>query len=149
MFAKYSFSTLMKSSPQLLLTGKKEGFKVPSMCNLLFNTYTSLVTWSFFSLIHSIFLVPPPTHTHTQSFNISSLCSGSWHPCVRSKPLSPALSALSKTVSCSCQRVQTRGVNPRSWKRGIFFLKPESSENHWIKRPRLPKHSLIGAKINY
>ena len=49
-----------------------------------------------------------------QFLNISSLCGSSWHPCVRSKPLSPVLSALSVAVSCSHQRVQTHGVKPSS-----------------------------------
>lgn len=53
------------------------------------------------------------------SFNISSLCGGSWHPCVRSRPLSPVLSALSVAVSCSHQRVQTYGVKPSS-QRNVF-----------------------------
>lgn len=124
----YLSSRLPSSSPPSVQTDRKKKrvkstnvdrdsafhLKVPDTFNFLpteqkYLTQVHLALSSnSFSLIH-----------FSSSFNISSLCGGSWHPCVRSRPLSPPLSALSVAVSCSHQRVQTHGVKPSS-QRNVF-----------------------------
>lgn len=107
------FPTLVKASPQYRQTGRR-GVKSTNFDKRLLQPMFTDHTIFFYLIYLTVLRVHTPLQEHlafssnslnciyfSWSFNISSLCGGSWHPCVRSKPLSPVLSALSVAVSCS------------------------------------------------